>query len=50
MRGVGVGGICSWEPPKSMAGFLEKHFNRCLEDSEKEAILKDFPKPAVTAR
>ena len=39
----------SWEPPKAIAGFLEKQFNRCLEDSEKEAILKDFPKPSCKA-
>ena len=28
-----------------MTGFLEKHFNRCLADSEREEILNDFPKP-----
>ena len=39
----------SWEPPKAIAGFLEKHFNSGLEDSEKEAILKDFPKPSCKA-
>ena len=39
----------SWEPPKSMVSFLEKHFNRSLSDSEREAIMKDFPKPNCEA-
>ena len=39
----------SWEPPKTISGFLEKHFNRALADSEREAIMKDFPKPACEA-
>ena len=34
----------SWEPPRSMVSFLEKYFNRSLSDSEREAIMKDFPK------
>ena len=32
-----------------MATFLDKHFNRSLSDAEKEAILKDFPKPKSSA-
>ena len=33
-----------------MSGFLEKHFNRALTDSEREAIMKDFPiEPACEA-
>jgi len=35
----------SWDPPKPVASFLEKHFNRTLSDAEREAIMKDFPKP-----
>ena len=31
------------EPP--IANFLEKYFNRDLEEGEREVILKDFPKP-----
>ena len=29
----------------SMKTFLEKHFNKSLSEEEREAILKDFPKP-----
>ena len=25
----------SWEPPRSMVSFLERHFNRSLSDSER---------------
>jgi hypothetical protein len=32
-----------------MASFLQKHFNRSLEEGEKEAIIKDFPKPSCKA-
>ena len=39
----------SWELPRSMVSFLEKHFNRSLSDSEREAIMKDFPKPNCEA-
>ena len=39
----------SWEPPKAMADFLGKHFNRALSDNEREAIMKDFPKPGCNA-
>ena len=39
----------SWDPPHSMATFLDKHFNWSLSDAEKEAILKDFPKPKSSA-
>ena len=35
----------AWSPPSPMVSFLEKHFNRTLEEDEREAILKDFPKP-----
>ena len=34
-----------WVPLQSVATFLEKHFKRCLSSEEREAILKDFPKP-----
>lgn len=39
----------SWEPPKPIASFLDKHFNRALTDSEREAIMKNFPKPVCEA-
>ena len=35
----------TWTPLEAMTSFLEKHFNRCLADSEREEILNDFPKP-----
>ena len=35
----------SWQPPKAMASFLTKHFNKSLSEEEREAILKDFPVP-----
>ena len=35
----------SWQPPDYMINFLDKHFNRCLEVKERQAILEDFPKP-----
>ena len=35
----------TWRPTSVMLSFLEKHFNRCLTDDEKAAILTDFPKP-----
>lgn len=38
-----------WDPPSSMVCFLETHFNRTLEESEREAILKDFLKPHCKA-
>ena len=38
-----------WEPPRHMASFLQKHFNRSLSDTERNAIRKDFPKPGVDA-
>ena len=34
-----------WVPPQPMLAFLEKHFTMCLSTEEREAILKDFPKP-----
>lgn len=36
----------SWEAPKTVKMFLEKHFNRTLSEDEREAIRKDFPKPS----
>ena len=33
------------EAPEGNLCFLEKHFNRSLSDDEREAIMKDFPKP-----
>ena len=39
----------TWPPPKSMKTFLEKYFNKSLSEEEREAILKDFPKPDTKA-
>ena len=39
----------SWEAPKAITEFLNKHFNRALSEDEKEAIMKDFPKPDCNA-
>ena len=39
----------TWDPPGSMTAFLDKHFNRCLSSTEREAILTDFPKPNCAA-
>jgi len=35
----------TWEAAKTMSEFLEKHFTWCLKPEDREAILKDFPKP-----
>ena len=35
----------SWDPPSAMSSFLERHFNRELPGKDKDAILKEFPKP-----
>ena len=35
----------SWKAPSTITLFLEKHFNRSLLDDEREAIMKDFPRP-----
>ena len=35
----------TWDLPESMTAFLSKHFNRCLSDIKREAILSDFPRP-----
>ncbi len=39
----------SWPAPSSVATFLEKHFNRSLSSEEREAIIKDFPRPNCDA-
>ena len=39
----------SWEPPQMIRSFLEKHFNKLLSEEERDAIMKDFPKPNVDA-
>ena len=39
----------SWQLPPSMAKFLDKYFNTCLDDKEQQAILADFPKPQCDA-
>ena len=38
-----------WTTPKSLDSFLQKHFNRALLDAEREAIVKDYPKPKTVA-
>ena len=35
----------TWDPPRAIVAFLEKHFNRCLSNVDREAILDDFPQP-----
>ena len=37
------------EPPASMIKFLDKNFNKCLDDQESKAILADFSKPQCDA-
>jgi len=39
----------SWQPPPAMSKFLDKYFNTCLDDKERQAILADFPKPQYDA-
>ena len=39
----------TWDPPSVIRSFLHKHFNKSLSEEEREAILKDFPKPNVEA-
>lgn len=34
----------SWNPSSAMLSFLGKYFTRSLQEEEREAILKDFPK------
>jgi len=35
----------TWTPSKAMISFLKKHFNRYVDDSERDKTLNDFPKP-----
>ena len=37
----------TWTPSEAMTAFLEKHFNCCLTDSEKDEILNDFSNTPV---
>ena len=39
----------SRKAPSTMTLFLEKHINRSLSDDEREAIMKDFPRPHCDA-
>ena len=39
----------SWDPPKQMSAYLEKHFNKNLKGEEVEAILEDYPMPNCPA-
>ena len=40
--------LTTWCATNVMLSFLKKHFNHCLTDDEKAAILTDFPKPNAT--
>ena len=33
----------TWEPPKQMSAYLEKHLNKNLTEDEADAILEDYP-------
>jgi len=39
----------TWDLPTSVATFLERQFNRCLDNDKKDAIMSDFPKPDCSA-
>ena len=39
----------TWDPPKQMSAYLEKHFNKSLKAEEAEAILEDYPTPNCPA-
>jgi len=39
----------TWDPPKQMSSYLEKHFNRNLKGEEAEVILEDYPMPNCPA-
>ena len=39
----------TWDPPKQMSAYLEKHFNKSLKAEEAEAILEDYPMPNCPA-
>ena len=39
----------TWKAPQVIATFLERHFNRSLSSEEREAIMKDFPRPDCDA-
>ena len=39
----------TWDPPKQMSAYLEKHFNKSLKAEEAEVILEDYPMPNCPA-
>ena len=39
----------TWDPPQTIIKFLDRHFNRALTEEERDAIMKDFPRPNVEA-
>jgi len=39
----------SWQPPPSVVKYLEKHFNKTLTETEREAILSEYPIPDCAA-
>ena len=41
----GVDSKDAWDLPKPITSFLEKHLKQLLSDFERDAIMKDFPKP-----
>ena len=38
----------AWVPSAAMVSFIEKHFNRCVMEDERTAIMNDFLKPDTT--
>ena len=40
-----VGGDNTWEAGEAIDDFLQKYFKRTLQPEEREAIMRDFPKP-----
>ena len=39
----------AWEAGEIINSFIEKHFNHTITAKERDAIMKDFPKPSCTA-
>ena len=39
----------AWEAGEKIDSFIEKHFNHTITAEERDAIMKDFPKPSCTA-
>ena len=39
----------AWDAGEVINGFIKKHFKRTITAEEREAIMKDFPKPTCSA-